>query len=108
MMLHIVQGKGRKDRLVTLSPELLLHLRCQYKRCRPQRWLFPSKMIAGRHMSAHTIQTAIAEARHVVNNKPVTPHTMRHHADSVIMPTSSNMISLFRTLGADSAFPDAA
>lgn len=78
MLLHIIEGKGRKDRLVTLSPALLPHLRCQYKRCRPKHWLFPSKTSSEKHMSAHTVQDAIAGVRHVVDNKPVTPHTMRH------------------------------
>ena len=36
MLLHVVQGKGRKDRLVTLAPLLLRHLRCHYRRYRPR------------------------------------------------------------------------
>lgn len=79
MLLHIIRGKGRKDRLVTLSPALLPHLRCQYKRYyRLKQWLFPSKRSPEKHVSAHNVQDAIAGVRDVVDNKPVTPHTMRH------------------------------
>ena len=41
MLLHVVQGKGREDRLETLAPLLLHHLRCHYQRYRPRYWLFP-------------------------------------------------------------------
>ena len=40
MLMHVVQGKGRKDRLVTLSPLLLHKLRCHFRRYRPRAWLF--------------------------------------------------------------------
>ena len=48
MLLHVVR-KGRKDRLVTLSPVLLHHLRCHYQRYRPRSWLFPSRTYPDRH-----------------------------------------------------------
>jgi len=41
MLLHVVQGKGAKDRLVPLSPQLLVELRAYWKMCRPRVWLFP-------------------------------------------------------------------
>ncbi len=41
MQLHIHQGKGRKDRYVTLSHRLLGVLREYWKLERPGHWLFP-------------------------------------------------------------------
>jgi integrase len=41
MVLHVRQGKGRKDRYVMLSEQLLAVLRDYWKRERPQLWLFP-------------------------------------------------------------------
>ncbi len=78
MLLHIVEGKGRKDRLAPLSTVLLPHLRVQYARCRPLHWMFPSKRTPEKHVCADTVSTAISKVRHVVDNKPVTSHTMRH------------------------------
>jgi integrase/recombinase XerD len=39
-LLRIEQGKGAKDRLVTLAPTLLDHLRVYWRRFRPHEWLF--------------------------------------------------------------------
>lgn len=41
MVISIHQGKGKKDRVVPLSPSLLLELRNYYKKYHPGRWLFP-------------------------------------------------------------------
>lgn len=43
MTLRVEQGKGRKDRYVTLTPSLLKELRDYWKRCRPSLWLFPGE-----------------------------------------------------------------
>ena len=41
MVIRVEQGKGRKDRYVMLSPQLLALLRAWWKAARPQGWLFP-------------------------------------------------------------------
>ena len=46
MCLRVDQGKGNKDRSVPLSPRLLEQLREYWRRERPQRWLFPSQLLA--------------------------------------------------------------
>jgi site-specific recombinase XerD len=43
MVIRIEQGKGRKDRYVMLSPDLLDMLRQWWKAARPQGWLFPGR-----------------------------------------------------------------
>jgi integrase/recombinase XerD len=43
MVIRIEQAKGRKDRYVMLSPELLDMLRQWWKAARPQGWLFPGR-----------------------------------------------------------------
>ncbi len=79
MVIHVVEGKGRKDRLVMLSPVLLTHLRRHYRRYHPRCWLFPSPIPKrNTHVSKNHMSTAIAAARHVVDDKPVTSHTFRH------------------------------
>ena len=46
MVIRIEQGKGRKDRYVMLSPDLLAMLRQWWKAARPQGWLFPGRPVA--------------------------------------------------------------
>src|SRR5262249_60565674 len=41
MVIHIRQGKGRKERLVPLSPGLLQELRAYWRRHRPHNLVFP-------------------------------------------------------------------
>ena len=43
MLLRVEQGKGRKDRLAMLSPQLLELLRHWYRISRPRIWLFPGQ-----------------------------------------------------------------
>src|SRR5262245_40356055 len=43
MVIRIEQAKGRKDRYVMLSPELLDMLRQWWKAAQPQGWLFPGR-----------------------------------------------------------------
>ena len=43
MQIHVVKGKGNKDRYTILSLKLLEELREYYKRERPKEWLFPGK-----------------------------------------------------------------
>jgi integrase/recombinase XerD len=41
MLIHVHQGKGKKDRIVPLSEALLRLLRAYWRVCRPKVWLFP-------------------------------------------------------------------
>ena len=78
MAIRVEQGKGHKDRYVTLSPTLLQHLRLYWKDYRPEKWLFPNR--SGKY-PIHTtaVQRACREASLRARlNKRVTPHTMRH------------------------------
>ena len=78
MALRIVQGKGRKDRYVTLSPTLLANLRAYWKVYRPPEFLFPGRS-PERPLTCAVVQGAIVEARKNAGiKKRVTTHTLRH------------------------------
>src|SRR5438552_235072 len=66
MLLHVRQGKGGKDRLVTLAPQLLQEFRNYWRCCRPQHWLFPNASAQG-PLCPNTVQRwmkrMVAEAR---------------------------------------------
>ena len=44
MILHVVDGKGHKDRDLPLSPTLLAHLRVYWRQLKPRTYLFPSRL----------------------------------------------------------------
>jgi len=77
-LLRVEQGKGRKDRFVMLSPQLLELLRDWWQVARPRGWLFPG-LDPVNPMSARQLCRAVsAAARAAGIAKRVSPHTLRH------------------------------
>lgn len=62
-LLRIEQGKGAKDRLVTLAPGLLMELRRYWVRYRPFDWLFPSSRAPDVPLSITTAQKVFLHAK---------------------------------------------
>jgi integrase/recombinase XerD len=62
-LLRIEQGKGAKDRLVTLAPGLLAALRHYWRRYRPGDWLFPSGRAPDTPISVTTAQKVFLSAK---------------------------------------------
>lgn len=78
MLIHVEQGKGRKDRKVMLSPGLLALLRDYWLEARPQGWLFPGKPKIN-PLSSRQLNRAFTSAKHMAGiAKPATLHTLRH------------------------------
>jgi len=62
-LLRIEQGKGARDRLVTLSPVLLDRLRAYWRICRSGLWLFPSTHDPASHLNVSSIQKIYTAAK---------------------------------------------
>ena len=84
MVIHVIGGKGRKDRDVMLSPKLLDALRDYWRgvRHKPKTWLFPGgnhHTRIDRPMTCKVVWYAcrIAAQRAGIE-KSVHPHTLRH------------------------------
>lgn len=78
MLIHVDEGKGRKDRKVMLSPDLLDLLREYWREARPAGWLFPGKPKIN-PVSSRQLNRAFNSAKHLVGiTKPATLHTLRH------------------------------
>jgi len=78
MTIRIEAGKGKKDRYAMLSPRLLETLREYYRRCHPQRFLFPGKG-AKRALSESVVQKEFKRVVRVAGiTKPASVHTLRH------------------------------
>lgn len=78
MLIHVDEGKGRKDRKVMLSPDLLDLLRDYWCEARPEGWLFPGKPKIN-PVTSRQLGRAFNSAKHLVGiSKPATLHTLRH------------------------------
>jgi integrase/recombinase XerD len=84
MMLRVEQGKGRRDRYVMLSPQLLALLRAWWREGHrqgvmlPGGWLFPG-LTAVSPMSTRQFNRIVHAAADVAGiRKRVSPHTLRH------------------------------
>ena len=78
MVIRVEQGKGRKDRYVMLSTQLLAILRTYWRLARPSSWLFPGRA-ADRPLEPTTLHAACRSAGAAAElTKRVTVHTLRH------------------------------
>ena len=99
-IIRVEQSKGRKDRNVMLSAEMLDLLR-QWWKVRPsrhdagmpmqERWLFPGTK-RGQTMSTRQLNRLFHQAADAAGiRKGVTLHALRHNAESRIMPSNLAM-----------------
>jgi integrase/recombinase XerD len=78
MVIRVEQGKGRKDRYVMLSPQLLDLLRAWWKAARPQGWLFPGRDPVQPLTTRQLNRACHAAAQMAEIDKSVSLHTLRH------------------------------
>jgi len=78
MLIHIRRAKGKKDRMVPLSPLLLPLLRDYWRRTRPKVYLFPGQNTECPIASSTINRVCHHAARRAGIAKRVTPHTLRH------------------------------
>lgn len=79
MLIHVEQGKGKKDRKVMLSPGLLDLLRAYWLEARPDGWLFPG-LSRINPLSTRQLNRAFNSAKDLsgVTKPRATLHTLRH------------------------------
>jgi integrase len=78
-LLRVEQGKGAKDRLVTVAPSLLTKLREYWRQHRPADWLFPSAFAPDAHLSSDTAQRVFIRAKRQAGVAKVGGiHSLRH------------------------------
>jgi integrase/recombinase XerD len=99
----IRQAKGKKDRIVPLSPKILEMLRTYYTYYKPKTWLFEGQ-IKGEQLSENTLRYALASARLKAGiDKPVTLHWLRHSYATHLLESGTDLRYIQEMLGHNSS-----
>ena len=103
MLIHIRQGKGRRDRDVPLSPKLLETLRQYWLWMRPKTYLFPGTVNGSRAdkpITAKMLWEACREAAQRAGiTKAVRPHLLRHSFATHLLEGGADLPTLQALLG---------
>ena len=101
MQVNIQEGKGLKQRKVSLSPVLLKTLRRYYKQYKPQYYLFEGAGGKGTHLGVSAVREICKKARYVTTDikKRYTPHTFRHCFATHHLEQGTNLLVIQRLMG---------
>ena len=91
MMIRIELGKGRKDRYVMLSPNLLELLRAYWKAARPVYWLFPGRR-PETHLTTKRIHQVCVKASAAAGlTRRATVRALRHCFATHLLEAGANI-----------------
>src|ERR1700758_5320020 len=102
MVIHVVNGKGGKDRDLPLSPLLLETLRAHWRWLKPQTYLFPSRLHRNceQPISDKIVWRACTEAaKRAGIRKKVTPHLVRHSWATHLLEAGTDLGTIQLLLG---------
>jgi len=101
-MLHIREGKGRKDRYIPLGDLIIKGIKTYIFAEKPTKWLFNSTDSEGkpRQYAASGVQWVIRETRRKSGvQKKFTAHTLRHSYATHLLEMGLDIVSLKELLG---------
>jgi len=97
-ILLIRQAKGKKDRVVVLSPLLLELLRIYYRTYLPQTYLFEGQ--SGERYSERSVQQILKNAINKANIiSPASVHTLRHSYATHLLENGTDIRTIKELLG---------
>jgi integrase/recombinase XerD len=103
MVIHVLQGKGGRDRDVLLSPKLLETLREYWRWLKPKTWLFPGMVNNWRAdvpMTEKVVWEAVRAAKERAGiTKHVSPHTLRHSFATHMLEAGADLRTIQVLLG---------
>ncbi len=98
-LIHIRQGKGRKDRFTILSEYAYQEVQQYIFRFEPKAWLFPSEH-SGEHISERTAQRVFEKAREIAGiKKEVSIHSLRHSFATHLLEGGTDLRFIQELLG---------
>lgn len=99
MLVRVIGGKGKKDRVVPLPSNLLPLLRTYYKAFRPQRYLFEGQT-PGQAYSTRSVQQVLKQAaKRARIPYSVTPHMLRHSYATHLLEGGTDIRFIQKLLG---------
>ncbi|MEI6579752.1 MAG: tyrosine-type recombinase/integrase [Eubacteriales bacterium] len=100
MQVHVVQGKGKKDRYTILSTKTLQLLRFYYKYERPLTYLFEPTGHKGQHLADETLNCIVKKSAAKAGiKKRVSFHTLRHCFATHLLEQGVNLRLIQEFLG---------
>ena len=97
MVLRVL-GKGQKERVIPLSPQLLAELRAYWVKVRPKRWLFPGKD-KERQLCSSAVQRCCQKICREQGLPRLTPHTLRHCYATHLLELGTDLRTIQALLG---------
>jgi integrase/recombinase XerD len=98
-LLLIRQSKGKKDRVVPISPKTIEMLREYYRAYRPKTWLFEGQE-KGEQYSEKSLQSVLKQALDKAKIvKPVTLHWLRHSYATHLLENGTDLRYIQELLG---------
>jgi site-specific recombinase XerD len=103
MLIHVVQGKGRKDRYTVLSEIALEQLRKYYKLYKPEKWLFPGQN-EKEYLTTRTVERIFENACMAAKiTKKVSVHSLRHSFATHLLEGGIDLRYIQELLGHESS-----
>ena len=100
MKIHILNGKGKKDRFTILSAEMLELLRFYFIKCRPTNGLIFNGKVKGEAWSERAAQRSFKLARRAAGLPEfITAHCLRHSFASHSLENGTDLVTLQQLLG---------
>ena len=100
MQVHVVQGKGKKDRYSLLSIKTLEILRFYYKLEKPSCFLFESQLKKGQKLSETSLGNIVKKsAKKAGIKKQVSFHTLRHCFATHLLENGVNLRLIQQLMG---------
>ncbi|RTL47303.1 MAG: integrase [Sphingobacteriales bacterium] len=98
-LLTVHRGKGKKDRVVSLGPGMMIMLREYYKAYHPKKYLFEGQY-AEEHLSVRSIQLVLSKAKQKAGIKQEgSMHMLRHSFATHLLDKGIDVVFIQKLLG---------